>query len=252
MSFRHRLKLFDDSSRHLDRFGWLLFFTLLAIAALALVDISDPGASLRATVASVIATLLVGVTLLLAMRASGLSRRLLRIADVLVVLVVVVIVAFSLAGTSTGLVTVTAVEDSSHPFLLLALSVLTPLFVVRRLLCHRTVTTGTVYGAISAFLLIPIAFCYGFLAIDTVQTTPFFGQPEPSTSFMYFSLSCVTTVGFGDLTAVTPLARLAATAEALTGQVYLVTFVAMMVGLLAQTWALSRAAQAEDEAEGDA
>jgi voltage-gated potassium channel Kch len=57
---------------------------------------------------------------------------------------------------------------------------------------------------------------------------------------MYFSLSTITTVGYGDLTAITPFARLIATAEAVSGQVYLVTFVAMLVGLRAQHWASGR------------
>ena len=114
--------------------------------------------------------------------------------------------------------------------------------MIRRLLHHRTVTTGTLLGAISAFLLIPIAFCYAFLSIGPLQGTPFFGHAEPSTSFMYFSLSTVTTVGYGDLAAVTPFARLVANAEAVSGQVYLVTFVAMLVGLRAQAWASGRSA----------
>jgi hypothetical protein len=57
---------------------------------------------------------------------------------------------------------------------------------------------------------------------------------------MYFSLSTITTVGYGDLTAITPFARLVATAEAVSGQVYLVTFVAMLVGLRAQHWAAGK------------
>jgi hypothetical protein len=35
---------------------------------------------------------------------------------------------------------------------------------------------------------------------------------------MYCSLSTVTTVGYGDLTSVTPFARLVATAEAVSGR----------------------------------
>ena len=121
--------------------------------------------------------------------------------------------------------------------------------VVRRLLQHRTVTTGTLLGAVSAFLLLPNAFTYAFLTVGTLQGTPFFGQAEPTTSFMYFSLSTITTVGYGDLTAVTPLARLIATAEAVSGQVYLVTFVAMLVGLRAQRWAAGRRDEATPEAD---
>ena len=50
---------------------------------------------------------------------------------------------------------------------------------------------------------------------------------------MYFSLATITTTGYGDFTAASELGRLLAMAEAVTGQVYLVTFVAMLVGLFA-------------------
>jgi hypothetical protein len=49
---------------------------------------------------------------------------------------------------------------------------------------------------------------------------------------MYYSLVTVTTVGYGDFAAVTPLGRLASVVGAVLGQVYLVTVVAMVVSLL--------------------
>jgi hypothetical protein len=51
---------------------------------------------------------------------------------------------------------------------------------------------------------------------------------------MYFSLVTITTLGYGDLAAVEPLGRLLTTIEAVIGQVYLVTFVAMIVGLMVE------------------
>jgi hypothetical protein len=48
---------------------------------------------------------------------------------------------------------------------------------------------------------------------------------------MYFSLTTITTTGYGDLTAQTDVGRTLAMAEAVIGQIYLVTFVAMLVGL---------------------
>jgi hypothetical protein len=253
MSRLSRLKPFDDQSAHLDRFGWVLVLSVVSIIALALVDQTGSSQHVIAAVASVGTTVLVGVTFMLALRASGVARRWQRVADAVVVLVIVVLVVFVVADL---LATVSAanVRDSSHPLLLLIIAALAPLVVIRRLLHHRTVTTGTLLGAISAFLLIPIAFCYAFLTIGPLQGTPFFGHVEPSTSFMYFSLSTVTTVGYGDLAAQTPFARLVANAEAVSGQVYLVTFVAMLVGLRAQAWASGRkdakAAQAAEAAEG--
>jgi hypothetical protein len=230
--------LFDDQSRYLDRFGLVLVLTILAIIALALIDLSTPAGDLVAGLASVATSVLVGVTLLLAMRASGMRLKWRRVADVLVAIVLAVIVAQIVYGLVTG--TELYSRSSTRPVTLLILAALAPLFVVRRLLQHRTVTRGTLFGAVSALLLLPIAFTYAFLTIDGLQGSAFFGTVQPTTSFMYFSLTTITTVGYGDLAAVTPLARLVATAEALSGQVYLVTFVAMLVGLAAQNWAAAR------------
>ncbi len=237
--------LFDDQTGYLDRFGLVLALTALAIVALALVDLSAPAGDLVAGVGSIATSALVGATLLLAMRASGLRLMWRRVADVLVALVLIIIIAQIVHGLFSE--TPLFATEGTRPLSLLILSALAPLLVMRRLLQHRTVTGGTLFGAVSAFLLLPIAFCYAFLTIDELQGTPFFGQVQPTTSFMYFSLSNITTVGYGDLTAVTPLARLVATAEAVSGQVYLVTFVAMLVGLRAQQWASSRRPDAANE-----
>jgi hypothetical protein len=113
------------------------------------------------------------------------------------------------------------------------LAIVSPMAIIRRLVQHREVTRGTLLGAISGYLLLPIAFFYVFIASTTITRTPFFETAQPTTSYMYFSLTTITTTGYGDLTAVEPFGRLLATAEAVTGQVYLVTFVAMLVGLFA-------------------
>ena len=248
MPARPKLRPFDDRSVHLDRFGWVLLLAVVSIIALALVDLTPTSQHLLAAVASAATTLLVGITLMLAMRASGVARKWQLVADVVVGAIVVVLVFFVVADLVTEVPVVT-INNSTHPWSLLVLAALAPVIIVRRLIHHRTVTTGTLLGAISAFLLIPVAFCYAFLSIDAAQATPFFGQAQPSTSFMYFSLSTLTTVGYGDLTAVTPFARLVSTAEAVSGQVYLVTFVAMLVGLRAQAWAAGRR---DDKTSGEA
>ena len=48
--------------------------------------------------------------------------------------------------------------------------------------------------------------------------------------YLYFSFSTLATVGFGDLVAGTNLGRMLAVTEALFGQMYLVTIVALLVG----------------------
>jgi hypothetical protein len=113
------------------------------------------------------------------------------------------------------------------------LGLVAPVAVIRRLIYHRRATGATLLGAVSAYLLIAVAFTFTFLSLD--RFTPFFGTDEPTTTAMYYSLVTITTLGYGDYTAATALGRLLSTMEALVGQVYLVTFVAMIVGLLIQS-----------------
>jgi Ion channel len=47
-------------------------------------------------------------------------------------------------------------------------------------------------------------------------------------------------VGYGDLAPASDVGRLLAALEALLGQVFLVTFVALLVGLLAERWRVNR------------
>jgi hypothetical protein len=226
--------LFDDESSHIDRFGWLLAVTVAAIVVLSLIDLAPPESDLPADIGLAVVTLFVGAAFVLSLRAAGVARRWRRAADVLVGLAIlssVLLIAGELvvdADADAGR------GDRTPSFLWLVLSASTPFAVTRRILKHRRVTVATLLGAISTYLLIAVTFTYLFLAVDAAQTEPFFAGAEPTTSFMYFSLTTVTTLGFGDLSPTTELGRLLATTEAVVGQIFLVTLVAALVGLFAQ------------------
>ena len=64
------------------------------------------------------------------------------------------------------------------------------------------------------------------------EARSFFNQgDQPTTSFMYFSLVTITTLGYGDLSPAHEVGKFLATAEAVIGQVFLVTVVARLVSL---------------------
>jgi xanthine/uracil permease len=227
--------VFDDRSPQLDRFGPLLVLTILAVTTLSLVDLAAPSDVGWRKVAATSVSLLTGLTLLLALRASGLARRWRHVADGLFALVAIVSLVLLAVELGSG-VDLRAFSSERPSALWVAIAVATPVAVVRRLLKHRRVTTATMFGAVAGYLLIALAFWYAFRFADRAQAEPFFAgvADAPTTSFMYFSLTSMTTVGYGDLTAATNLGRLLATSEAVTGQVYLVAFVAMLVGLRIQ------------------
>ena len=233
------MRFFDDRSPHVDRFGALLTLTGATIVTLSLTGLARPGAGTAGLAGTALTTVIVGGTLLLALRASGVARGWRMAADVVVgLMVALVVLAVAVVWTVPG----TDAEVTLGAEIWVVLAVLAPVVVVRRLLHHHDVTRRTLAGAISAYLLIPVAFQFIFLAVDDLLPGGFFGSPKPPTAFMYFSLTTVTTVGYGDLAPASDVGRLLATVEALLGQVFLVTFVALLVGLLGERWRANRSA----------
>ncbi|MEZ5117473.1 MAG: ion channel [Candidatus Nanopelagicales bacterium] len=219
-----RTPLFDDRSRYLDHFGWLLTLTALTVACLSLLD---PGARFGDTAEEVLelgAGYLGLITLLLAFAASGLAHRRL-------VILMVMMGLFAVLQTLLVLSALAVERAWAAPpvgnllFSLAAFSV-----IVRRLARHVRVTKATLLGAVTAYLFIPLTYFYAYRVLNAVQPGSMFGQHESSPTFMFFSLTTVTTVGYGDPEPVGNLARLLATSEALVGQLFLVTVVALIVG----------------------
>lgn len=229
---RRRPIVFTDDGRHLDRFGLLLGLTALSITILMFVDLDDPTRTMWAEIGWLSVTIIVGVTLSLAFRASGVSRRLQRIGDVVVVVTTLVVILTAVASRVDGMPDIFGGKPSTAWAIL---AILSPLLVLRRVLAHKVVTGQTLAGALAAYLLIAVAFNYAFSAAADIGHVDFFGADQPSTSFMYFSLVTITTLGYGDLQPATALARYLSTTEALLGQILLVTVVARLVGLYSRS-----------------
>jgi hypothetical protein len=116
------------------------------------------------------------------------------------------------------------------------LSAGTILIIVRRIGLHPAVTGATILGAVCVYLLLGVVFAYLYRAIDAFAP-PFFAHAGTAsgTNFLYYSYSSLTTVGYGDLTAEPALGRMLSVTEALMGQLYLVTVVALVVGNIGRT-----------------
>jgi hypothetical protein len=230
-SEKRRRRLFDDAAGYVDRFGLLLLIAGVAVLTMSLVDLKEGVQDWQAEVGTILVSVFVGATLLLSLRASGVTRRYRVIADVVVSLgVLITVVVVLVEGFSTRSTAGAGLATPSIAWIVLSMGA--PVVVVRRLIHHERANRQTLLGAVSAYLLIAMAFNFVFLSLDAYGSKPFFGTAEPTTSFMYFSLVTITTLGFGDLAAAEPLGRMLSTVEAVIGQVYLVTFVAMIVGLI--------------------
>jgi hypothetical protein len=104
--------------------------------------------------------------------------------------------------------------------------------IVTSLLRRRRIDVTTVLGALCVYLLLALLFAglHQVLGAYTPNYLTGTGQPASPADLLYFSVITVTTVGFGDITPGTQLARSVAGLEALVGQLYLVSVVASVVG----------------------
>jgi hypothetical protein len=88
-----------------------------------------------------------------------------------------------------------------------------------------------VTGAICVYVLIGILFVFLYGVLASIGSGDFFAQGTDGTRSLrlYFSFVTLATVGYGDYTAAGELARTLAVVEALIGQLYLVTVIAVLV-----------------------
>lgn len=108
------------------------------------------------------------------------------------------------------------------------------LLVVVRTLSPGPITRQRIQGAVAAYLLVAMSFAFAYLLVEQMQPGSLdLGalEEEATTQVVgYFSLVTLTTVGYGDVTPVTPLARRLAMLEGLIGQLYPAIIIGWMVG----------------------
>jgi len=126
--------------------------------------------------------------------------------------------------------------------------------IARGAIAQQEVNSRSVAGAICVYVLFGLVFMFVFSFLTTVDTTPFFAQGIDGTRplRLYFSYVTLATLGYGDYTAAGNLGRSLAVLEALMGQLYLVTVVAVVVTRLGRPGRGARTNDAEsdgDEAE---
>jgi hypothetical protein len=151
--------------------------------------------------------------------------------------------AFRILATIGMLVILTTMADLMFPesriLSILAFLMNTVFFVivtialVGHVTLAREVDSSTLISAINSYLLIGLTLSILFQILDLFIPASF-TQIEPSdqslSSFIYYGFVTLTTLGYGDITPSTPLARSLASFTAVFGQLYLVIIMALIIG----------------------
>jgi len=94
-------------------------------------------------------------------------------------------------------------------------------------------------GAIAVYLLFGVGWAHAYHLTGLLNPGSFNlpqGEIPSVLDWVYFSYITLSTVGYGDITPVRPIARTLAIGEALTGQIYLAVLIARLVAMEVVSW----------------
>jgi hypothetical protein len=165
-----------------------------------------------------------GLLLVIALRARRRSGRWTWYALVLTGLLVAVTVAAAISGNERAL---SVIASGSTVVLVVVVTAVT----AQTLMARGVIDGPAVRGVLCVYLLLALLFgaltqFFGAIIPDYLHGA---SDPPNASESLYFSVITLATVGYGDIVPASALARALAVAEALIGQLYLVSVVAAVV-----------------------
>lgn len=204
-----------------DDRGLTLFLGFLAVYIFILVPVARPGGVL-----DIVSN--IGLSIILAGGLYGMSRS--KTARILITLFVVLFLITDWLGAFLGGI-VLEIIDRIFTILFGAALLAVILWQVYK---AGPVTGHRIRGAIAGYLLLSVIFSliYSFIYLLNPNSFNFAASPGIiRQDFFYFSVVSLTTLGFGDITPVSPVARTFVMFEAFTGQLYPAILIARLVSL---------------------
>jgi len=119
---------------------------------------------------------------------------------------------------------------------ILAFTVATIVIASKQVLLSGSVDGNKIIGAICIYMFLAIAWAMGYLLVEQIFPGSLPGLEgadwrDDMQKAVYYSFVTMTTLGFGDISPVQPLARYLTYLEAVTGQFYIAILVASLIGV---------------------
>ncbi len=202
---------------------------VVTVATMLLTPILDEN-----QVGRIVLVLLVGLAALTALARTGAGRHTRTAATIAVVVSTLAVAASPPSMYDSGAAVTEDWRQYAAQGMFTVLLLITPTVVMLRLLLRPRITLDTLAGALTAYLQIGLFFAAFYRLVDLALGGTFFGEGVETTpaTFQYFSFITLTTVGYGDYTPKGAFGQTIASVEAIFGQVFLVTVVALTVSNL--------------------
>jgi hypothetical protein len=213
--------MFFDRS---GKFIYLLGSLLVLLIAGAIVQKSELG--------NIIFNVLLSVTLLASIYAISQNRRF--------VMIGIGVASLTFASAWLAELSTSTVWALISTFLAFIYFLYAAVVIVVHIFKAATITVDELLASVSTYLLLGIGggFIFRFLElldpgalVSTSRVAPEISAVSPVTDYIYYSFSCLTTLGFGDIVPATPEARVFSYLAAVVGQIFLTVLIARFVGL---------------------
>ncbi|MEU4016974.1 potassium channel family protein [Microbacterium sp. NPDC028030] len=144
-------------------------------------------------------------------------------------------VVLSVAGAAA---IVAAALGADGPLLAVPLSaasmvalLVAPWVIIAHQVTRRGLDLEALLAAITAYILVGMFFAFVYNLMSQISPTPLFGEDSPESlgNQLFFSFTALTTTGYGNLVPAGPGGQAVAVAEAITGQLFLITAVARIM-----------------------
>jgi hypothetical protein len=145
-------------------------------------------------------------------------------------------------GTAAGLTAIAQLVNASmdtHPSAIVpavnaALYLIAVFTIVRHIVVRPAVDLESALGAIAAYICLGLFFAFLYRSIALWQSGPFFGAGGAGTDadVLFFSMTTLTTTGYGNLVPARNPGQSMAVLEMVTGQLFLITAVGKVISAL--------------------
>jgi hypothetical protein len=135
--------------------------------------------------------------------------------------------------TWSGVGTYETSLDLIARFLFVALNMVVFCLIIHRVISADVIDVNIICGGLALYLLLAVNWAVTYVIIEGLAPGSFAAGDAPIAwhKFLYFSLTTITTLGYGDFLPTSPFARIWATLEAVTGVLYIAVLIARLVSL---------------------
>jgi len=108
------------------------------------------------------------------------------------------------------------------------------MYLFQHIISEEEITDDLVYASLLGYFLLAIGFAHAYEVLDNLKYMEF--KPVKTFdvnewNYLYYSFTTLTTLGYGDIVPVSPVARRLSGIEAATGVLYVAVFIGRLIGI---------------------